>query len=355
MGNSKGTMENMVRGMTDSKKYQWVKHLIGGGITLLCLLVFFKLVNLNDLKVALQKFHWGYLFLGLICLATGYTLRIIRWSIMLRTENEKVNFMNCSAPFLGSIALNNILPLRIGDIVRALVFPRSMGITKVAATSSLIVERLIDMLTLLASFAIGLFIVETNAIPEELKTTAITLALLGGVVLFCGLLLSKTLGVFFNSLSIKYSNTIRLSSICSSIAGLLKNFSEMSRPKILFKMLPLSMLVWVGEAGLFYFVMLGVGMQSFPAVALLVMSIATLSTLVPSSPGYVGPFHIAAFTAISLVGGTAAQGGSYAVIVHLALWLPTTIVGLITIWLNPELFKSTNLKKPNIELRGKNE
>jgi hypothetical protein len=70
------------------------------------------------------------------------------------------------------------------------------------------------------------------------------------------------------------------------------------------------------------------------------MSIATLSTLVPSSPGYVGPFHLAAFTAVSLIGGTAAQAGSFAVLAHLALWLPTTAAGAIAILFRPELFRS---------------
>lgn len=105
-------------------------------------------------------------------------------------------------------------------------------------------------------------------------------------------------------------------------------------------MLLVSMLVWVGEAGLFYFVLLGTGVEGTAIIALLVMSVATLSTLVPSSPGYVGPFHLAAFTAISLVGGTATQAGSYAVIVHLALWLPTTLAGAIAIWIRPSLFKA---------------
>ena len=59
----------------------------------------------------------------------------------------------------------------------------------------------------------------------------------------------------------------------------------------------------------------------------------------PSSPGYVGPFHLAAFTAVSLVGGTVDQAASFAVIVHLALWLPTTIAGMIAIGMDPELFR----------------
>jgi uncharacterized protein (TIRG00374 family) len=327
-------------------KHRWIKHLTGGGITLLCLFVFFRQVNFSDVLVALTNFHWGYLIFGVASLAFGYVMRIIRWSMMLKATGADATFWNCSAPFLGSIALNNVLPLRLGDVVRALVFPRSMGITKTTATSSLIVERLIDLITLLASLAIGLFAIQEIEISAELKASAVTLAIIGGISLFLGFLFSGSLGRFFTrwAASDTSSSASDLKKIYETLGGLFHGFNIMSRPRLLLSMLAVSMLVWAGEAGLFYFVLLGAGVDGSPMVALLVMAIATLSTLVPSSPGYVGPFHLAAFTAISTVGASATQAGSYAVIVHLALWLPTTLVGALAIWTNPELFRAAKLQ-----------
>ena len=324
------------------RRQRWARHLIGGGVTVLCLVVFLRQVDFREVLEALANFHWPYLILGVASLAFGYALRIIRWSMMLRAAGAATTFGKCSAPFLGSIALNNVLPFRLGDVVRALVFPKSMGITKTTATSSLIVERLIDLMTLLASLAIGLYAIQAIVIPPELKASAVSLALIGGVALALGFLFSGALGKFFSGLaaSSNMDGAGGLSRMYETLGGLLHGFNAMSRPKVLLTMLIVSMLVWVGEAGLFYFVLLGTGVEGSPLVALLVMAVATLSTLVPSSPGYVGPFHLAAFTAISLVGGTAAQGGSYAVIVHLALWLPTTIAGALAIWTRPELFRA---------------
>lgn len=320
----------------------WFKHLAGAGITVLCLVVFIRQVNVPDLLDALAHFHWAYLIAGIASLAVGYALRIVRWSMMLRATGANATFRDCCAPFLGSIALNNVLPLRLGDVVRALVFPRSMGITKTTATSSLIVERLVDLMTLLASLAIGLFAIRAIAIPEALKASAVSLAIIGGIVLALGFFFSGALGRLFERLSGRAleQGAGKRAAVCATVAGLLHGFDVMSRPRLLLSMLAVSMLVWAGEAGLFYFVLLGAGVEGSPLVALLVMAVATLSTLVPSSPGYVGPFHLAAFTAISLVGGTAAQAGSYAVIVHLALWLPTTLAGAFAIWARPELFRA---------------
>jgi uncharacterized protein (TIRG00374 family) len=328
---------------TQGKERPWIKHLIGGSITLFCLIAIFRLVKFSEVMDALEHFQWHYLLLGVLSLGFGYAVRIYRWSVMLSASGQPVSFKNCAAPFLGAIALNNVLPLRLGDVIRALVFPSAMGVTKIAATTSLVVERLIDLVTLLACLALGILAIQTIAIPSPLRQTAIALALLGGIALAIGFFFSGNFSSLFSSLGSGPQTgrgSPKLQSIFRTLGGLFASFDVMSRPKVLGLMLMLSMLVWAGESGLFYFALLGLGLDASPLMALLVMAIATLSTLAPSSPGYVGPFHLAAFTAVTLIGGTSAQAGSYAVIVHLALWLPTTIVGALAIWSRPALFKA---------------
>lgn len=325
------------------KERRWIKHVIGGGITLICLGAILRLVKFSEVVEALKQFEWHYLILGVLSLALGYAVRIFRWSVMLSATDHKVSFRNCAAPFLGAIALNNVLPLRLGDVVRALVFPNAMGVTKTAAATSLVVERLIDLVTLLACLALGVLAIQTLEVPTALRESALVLALLGGIALAVGFFFSGSFARLFNNLGDGTENSkgsAKLQQIFRTIAGLFESFDVMSRPRILGLMLLLSVLVWMGETGLFYFALKGLGLEATPLMALLVMAIATLSTLAPSSPGYVGPFHLAAFTAVSLIGGSSAQAGSYAVIVHLALWVPTTIVGALAIWSRPALFKA---------------
>jgi glycosyltransferase 2 family protein len=323
-------------GMPQAKR-GWVKHLAGAAITVLCVVVIARQVNLAEVLAAIAHFQWPYLVLGIAMLGAGYALRILRWSLLLRASQPGVSFGNCVAPFLGSIALNNVLPLRLGDLVRAFVFPAAMGVPKIMATSSLVMERLIDLMTLLCCLALGLFAIRTAQVPPMVSESALTLAILGGLALTLGFLFS---GALARLLDARAQGGGKLARPLATAAGLLRAVDAMSRPRVLGATLLISMLVWVGESGLFYFVMRGFGLDATPVMALLVMAIATLSTLVPSSPGYVGPFHLAAFTAISLVGGTAAQAGSYAVLSHLALWLPTTLAGAVAILTRPQLFRA---------------
>lgn len=319
------------------KKHGWLKHLVGALITVLCIVVIARQVKLDELVNAIEHFRWPYLLLGIISLSVGYVLRVLRWSILLGATRAPMTLRNCLAPFLGAIALNNVLPLRLGDLVRAFVFPVAMGVPKATATSSLVMERLIDLMTLLCYLALGLYAIKTAHIPPMISDSAVTLAILSGVALLSVFLFSGALARYLGAMEVRAGS--KLASAIAAVAGLLRGFEAMSRLRILLQTVLVSMFIWIGESGLFYFVMLGFGLKATPAMALLVMAIATLSTLVPSSPGYVGPFHLAAFTAISLVGGTAAQAGSFAVIAHLSLWLPTTLAGAIAILSRPELFR----------------
>ncbi|WP_313706113.1 lysylphosphatidylglycerol synthase transmembrane domain-containing protein [Massilia sp.] len=326
--------------MTESKKSGgWLKHAAGAFITVACVVVIARQVKLDEVLAAIRHFDWPYLVFGVAFLAFGYSLRVLRWSLLLGATGAPVRFGNCLAPFLGSIALNNVLPLRLGDLVRAFVFPAAMGVPKTTATSSLVMERLIDLMTLLCCLAIGLFAIRTAQVPAMISESALTLAVLGGLALVLTFLFSGALARALEKAAAGQPAGKRLAGVLATVAGLLRGFEAMSRLRVLVSALLISMLVWVGESGLFYFMMRGCGLDASPPMALLVMAIATLSTLVPSSPGYVGPFHLAAFTAISLVGGSAAQAGSFAVLCHLALWLPTTLAGAIAILFRPELFR----------------
>lgn len=324
-----------------------IKHSIGILLTIFCLVVFFRQVELDKLLHALANFEWIYLVFGILFLGIGYLFRILRWSVMLKSAGADARFKSCIAPFLGSITLNNVLPFRIGDVVRALIFPASMGISKTTATSSLIVERLIDLLTLLICFSIGLFAIEEIQIPEELKISAIMLASIGFLILLFVFFFSEILAEFFNNKA-KITESENLVKLYVTVRDLLRSFNSMSRPHVLLSMIAISAIVWTGEAGLFYFILQGMHFQSVPIEGLLAMSVATLSTLLPSSPGYVGTFHVAVFTAVSLIGGTAAQASSYAIIVHLALWLPTTLAGALAIALYPDLFRAAKVKSVNV-------
>jgi glycosyltransferase 2 family protein len=318
---------------------------IGWIISLACLALIAAKVDLQGALAALSSFEWPYLVFGLASLTFGYTMRIARWAAMLRATGAPAGIALCAAPFLGSIALNNVLPLRAGDVVRAVVFPSAIGVPRTAAIGSIVMERLVDLLTLLVCLAIGAVALKAHPLPAWLKDGAVFLAVAGMAMLFAAFFCSGPLARVLKAIAGGRSEGSLPRKLLDLAAELLEGFRQMSGWRTLLLVFGLSALAWLGEMGLFLCLMAGFGLGVDPLAALLVMAFVTLSTLVPSSPGYVGPFHLAAFTALVLLGASEETATSFAVLSHLMLWVPTTLAGGISMLVRPDIFRGAMAKQ----------
>jgi len=320
---------------------RWLKVGLGIVVSIACLLFIFSRVNRGALLQALDSFSWPLLGAGIAALGFDYTLRIFRWKIILQSAGANASFGRCAPAFLGSMALNNLLPLRAGDIVRAMVFPVSLGISRATATASLVLERLADLLALLACLGIGIALTQNHRIPEA-QQYWITLFSAGSIaILIATIVLAAPIARILTAVSIQQtrSNRPRFSLLASKFSQLMANLARMAQLRILLAVGGLSLLIWFGEAGLFLALLHGFGLPATPQAALVIMALATLATLVPSSPGYVGPFHLAAFSAVILLGGNEGQAAGFALLVHLTLWVTVTLAGVIGMVAYPVLFR----------------
>jgi len=322
----------------------WKHNLIGFIVSVSCIAFIFFQIDIVQIKVAISNFIPMYLILGLVSLLLGYIFRILRWSLLLNASGANTSFIECISPFMGSIALNNVLPMRAGDIFRAIIFPKFLGITKTVSTGSVIMERVFDLATLMLFILIGFSLNTSEKLPTELRIFSLIILVITLLALIAFYLYSEFISNWIYQ-SVGNKNESRLSlklKFLIMVADILKSFNNMTSPLVLFFAGILSILIWIGETGVFYALMLGFNFSSNIELAMIIMSLSTLSTLLPSSPGYIGTFHLAAFTAISMFGFNEDQSASFAFLSHLLLWLPTTIVGAILIFFNPKLFKLNN-------------
>jgi uncharacterized protein (TIRG00374 family) len=336
-------LDEPVTGVTPTKgKGGIVRLIVGCALSVVCLYFVFRNIKFEEVGRALATFHWPYLVVGILSLAVGYTARIFRWKLLLEACGPKVTAAACASPFLASIALNNVLPFRLGDVVRALVFPAALGVTKTGATATLVLERLVDLLTLLVCLAVAASFFPKGALPASVVDIVIVLAVLGsaallGLILFTGLIVRL---VRWLATRLEPKAPQKVISILRAIADLVAALQSISRMRTIVAALAISFVAWAGELGLYLALMQGIGMTFSLPGGLLLMSMATIATLVPSSPGYVGPYHLAAFTAAHLMGGSATQAMTLAVLCHLGVWLPTTIAGATVMLFNRNLFNA---------------
>jgi uncharacterized protein (TIRG00374 family) len=267
------------------------------------------------------------LLAGLLLLALDFGVRLLRWWWMLRLQGAGLSPGACVMPFFASIALNNLLPFRLGDAARAFAFRRRLGPGGARLAGTLVVERLLDLLVLLALFLIVLAGAERDALPAGIVGAAAAIA---GGALACVVLLMSFARPLQSHLPrwIERIGGARFGRLQHHAGEFFAVMAALHTPRAIAQLLGLTLVAWLLEAGVFAAAASATASGAPGPGSLFAMTTGTLATLLPSTPGYVGTFDYfatAGWIAFGLAPGPAAAN---AVVAHLLLWLPLTVVGL---------------------------
>lgn len=301
------------------------------------LLVFF-LYNVDLRGVARQIVHADlrWLAFSLMTMVVNLAIRSWRWQYLLEPLGRPGFASSFRATAVG-FAASTVLPARAGEVIRPYFLSRQEDISATGAFATIILERVLDMVTVLALLAVYVvFLAPTptaeNAVAfEAVKWAGLTAgggAVAALVVLF---LLAGNPTRLAQSLA-------RLETVLpSALAGLLARVAEkfatglgaIRRPGRLFVALLLSFPLWLciaagmwSTAVAFHLAVPFAG--SFVVVALLVVGVA-----VPT-PGAVGGFHAAfRFAATTFFGAPDDAAVGAAIVAHLFSVGPALLLGLM--------------------------
>ena len=312
---------------------------IGLLITVACFIIISFQIDIEKFWQAFIIFDLKFIYPCVMLLFLSYMLKILRWSIILKSKKNNISFSSCIPPFLASIAINNLIPFRLGDILRGLVFCRIMNIPKTVSIGSLIIEKTLDVISLIFIIGISMSFMRDNLI---LKNITINIWIWYMLIVCFFFLIFR----FFKYLNFQtfIFNTINnsIKFFPKKIQNIFKRFYlviiRMTELRVILVISCISILIWLCEGTIFYFVLYGLDLKISFFLAMIFMAVATLSTVLPSSPGYFGTFHLAAFTIALTTGISKDSSLAFAVIIHLVLWFPTTIIGLFYISKYPNLW-----------------
>jgi uncharacterized protein (TIRG00374 family) len=283
-----------------------------------------RTVPVGQVLAVLGDARLEWVVISLCFIALAYALKIYRWVTMLKSLGSTVRLREAAVPFLGGVAFNNVLPFRAGDVIRVVAFQRFTGIPASGQIGSLVLERLLDLFVLMAFLFATITYLEIDvldaALLSGLKLAALAVA--AGILLFIAA--PGAIGLVVRSAETRVP---RLRPAADALLRLSAAVATLSRPRLIVQVTLTSILAWLAEGGAFFAVGQALGVAATPEAALLALSVGTLSTIIPSSPGYVGTFHY--FTARTLVGSGASEVGAaaFAILIHAILWLSITATG----------------------------
>lgn len=301
-----------------------LKLALGLGISVLFLYATLAAVPFAAVGDALRAARPEWIALALMSIAIGYAFRILRWSTMLRSLGGRPSARDAATGFLGAVAFNNVLPFRAGDMIRVVAFERLTGVPPSGQVGTLVLERLLDLLVLMLILFATLSIWQVSVLDAALIASLRLAALAAAAAILLFIAAPRPLTLLVRWIESRLPRLRRSGEALLRLAGAVH---ALSRPVFLAKVTLLSILGWLFEGGAFYCVGRALGIAASPEAALLALGVGTLSTIIPSSPGYVGTFHYFTARVIAGFGIGAAPAAAYAILIHALLWLSTTAAG----------------------------
>ena len=263
------------------------------------------------------------LALILAVLATQVVLRAVRWSYLI-LQAPRIPVGRILPPLLIGYLGNAVLPARLGDAMRAVIISRRERVDIVQALGTVLLERAIDVATL-APLAL------TAAVVTGAPGWAIQIAAIATVVGGAVLVLLATTGIapllrFADRLGLAERPSLR--SIAARIALVLGGAAR-RRPIALAAAISTS--AWFLDAASFWLAAQALGIEiSYPG-AMLIGAIAVLGTAIPSAPGYVGTFELAASVTATALGVPAESAVAMAILAHAVTLIPVAVAGAISL------------------------
>ncbi len=276
--------------------------------------------------------------LALAFIAAAHGLRILRWWWMLRALEPGLPLVACARPFLASMAVNNVLPLRAGDALRVVGFRRQLRSPAMRVLGTLAIERALDVVFLAAIFFACLLALPQGALPQGFVVAAAWLAALAVAALLAAMLFPPLARRLFQRLCRHLEGYPWLArrgwpqALARQGDHLLAALAVMRSPAATLALSGLSAAVWACE-GMAFVVLAAVLQPGGAALApWLALAAGTLATAVPGAPGHIGTFDWFAAQGFAVWGASQETAAALALTVH-ALWLPPTLVGLACYWL----------------------
>ncbi len=270
----------------------------------------------DDLMVTIAHIHPLFLVFAVLICTLAWIMRGWRYRAILGGLTVRLGLALSTACILLSQTANLIVPARLGDLIRIFILKHESLATYSQGVSSLIVERIFDVVTIALLGLLALpFVIGT----PEWFLTLITIPIVGGAIFAAFLLLTGNL----------YSENKYLGIVC----GMLAEIRAFSLSKKALLVLGTSSLgIWLVDILVCVVVVMMFG-ESIPfVVAILAVVIGNLVKAIPITPGGVGTYEFALAITFELAGTAPATATVIAVIDHLIKNLVTLVGGIASIY-----------------------
>lgn len=284
-------------------------------------------VDFGKVATALRGADYRYLPLVVFIYLTSFLLRSWRWEVLLRPVKPGIGFGHLFSTIIIGWTANNLLPARVGELVRAYLIGKRESISKSASLATIVVERILDSFTLLV-FLFASMLLLTN----PLEILHFGLYVLAVFILILAILVFMT---FKNVLALAYfkkAMKILPDRLSASMIGLFESFLKglqcLRDARQTLKGLTLSGGLWAIEALVYYLILRSFGLVLPIYAATVLLAVVNIGVILPSSPGALGTFQFFCVLGLGFFSVDKSTALALSVVLQSVMWFPVTLLGL---------------------------
>ena len=290
-------------------------------------------VDLHELGRVLEQAHLGFIAAGVLSVLLTYVVRAWRWRVLLApivSGKHSVSFRNSFRITVMGFTATNLLPGRLGEILRPYLIAKVEPVSTAAALATILIERLLDLGAIMTLF--GVFLITTTAdVGTEVKWVGAVAS--GTAVVSLGLLI---FGAGHPAVLRRWSDavTTRLPAKIAGVAGqfahtLVDGLLVMRQPRAVIEAAALSVLLWLSIALSIWYSGLALDLTfAFPDTFLIVMYLV-VGVAVPVPSG-VGSYHFMyQLAATSMFHVNRDVAAAAAILTHAISFLPISVLGVV--------------------------
>jgi hypothetical protein len=292
----------------------WRVWLLGVIFSALAVAIIVAQFDAREFFRALAAARWVYVALCGLLLVIGLLPRALRWRTLLKDALPPLrafNIMNVA------YLVNNVLPLRIGEVARIYLATQADPPVPVFQTvSTVVVERLLDLLAVVLLLALALV---AGEVPSELRAagTGGAITALGGFV-FLVLLASRRAWaekiLHFLTTRIAFLGRLHLA---AWLGNFLDGLLPLTNARLFLKVLFWTAISWGISVAAGYILMFAFyDSAEHLAVTCLYIASAAFAIAVPAVPGNLGTYELSIVLALNAFGHGGDTAVAFAVVVH---------------------------------------
>jgi len=334
--------EHLIKlGKDNDKDGSWLsratKALIGVGVSVVFVVITLRGVDLTQVRAHLGEINTTTLLPVFMSLSLVFLIKAFRWWYLMLPV-KRFSFKRIFIATVIGFMVNNVLPLRGGDLLRAHLLGRqeNIGTTTIFATVAL--DRVFEVLSLLTVSLLMLFLIP---LPGWMWDSVIILviAFLCGVIAIAAFLSPpKLIGKWWKYL---------VSLLPSNLEGAVSKFTRQARigldagsGKIRLTNLYILAVSESAVTGfLVYYSLKMIGIELTLAAVMSVMIAMNLAVILPAAPANIGVFEFAVMTTLEFFQFNKSIALSGAVILHAISIIPVSLLGFILFlkeWIMPK-------------------